>query len=156
MTRRPKGRGLLGGLASVLTTPEIRPIPPQAELDALLKLCRELLPTLPGWPEARYRSLRALRIFGDGGQKTGSARQNILNIPGNSNLGYNSENLGSAIAETPAAAPFRRDREPDWLEDFGGNVPPRRTPLRAPEGRPEYKKKPSPSTGRPAWMDDFE
>lgn len=154
MSRRPKGRGLLGELASVLASPEVRRIPAQAELEPLLKLCRELLPLLPGWPEPRYRCLRALRMYARSGG--GPARPDPVVIPQNSALGGSTENPGPAPAQVPAAAPFRRAPEPDWLEDFGGNLPPRRTPLRAPERRPEYKKEPSPSSGRPAWMDDFE
>lgn len=152
MSRRRKGKGLWGELASVLTTPEIRRIPPQAELEPLLKLCRELLPLLPGWPEPRYRCLRALRLYG----QPGSGRPDPLAVPKNTASDGSTEKPGPAPSEVPAAAPFRRAPEPDWLEDFGGRLPARRTPLRAPERRPEYTKEPSPPTGRPAWMDDFE
>ena len=154
MSRRPTGKGFFGELASVLAKPEIRPIPPQAELEPLLKLSRELLPLLPGWPEPRYRCLRALRMYGQ--PTMGPARPDLPVLPKNTASEVTSEKSGPAPAEVPAAAPFRRAPEPDWLQDFGGGSPPRRTPLRAPDRRPEYTKDPSPPTGRPAWMDDFE
>lgn len=154
MLRRPRGKGILGELASAFTNPEVRRIPPQAELEGTLKLCAELLPLLPGWPEGRYRALQAQRLTNRG--VPGPAPMENAKIPVNSFSVEPARNPGSAAADPSPAPTFRREPEPEWQEDFGTQKPPRRTSLRASSRSPEYKATPPPPSGRPAWMDDFE
>lgn len=133
--RRPKGRGLLGSLASAFAKPERRVIPEQANLHELMMQAAGACASLPDWPDARSQALRS---------QIAKASIAPLSAPQKPEL------------QPPPAPVYRRahSSQPEWQSDFEAPQTPINAAPPPPNKRPAQKA--PPKGKRPTWMDDFE
>ena len=139
-------RGLGSLLTSVLGVPDAmtRRLPPEGTFDEFLALAREALSGLPGWPDARYRSLRS-RIRPAGRPLVGTLPTSSPVVP--------PRPASPSPPPGPRPIPNAPRPPPDWSEDFGPRAasPPGRRPTRVTtfQGRDVLQ-------AVPDWMKDFE
>lgn len=127
-------KGISGLLTSVLGVPDhmTRRLPSEGSLDDFLAIAAEALASMPEWPDARARALRAL-----------AAPPAPLRIPSPGDA-HRPPPTPPRPAAPPQPATPRQALPQDWRADFGTPTP-RSTELR-----------PAKSKVRPDWMDDFE
>ncbi|MCL4294543.1 MAG: hypothetical protein KJ077_02395 [Anaerolineae bacterium] len=152
------GKGFGGLLASVFgtLTQERLDLPPQGNVDDFLKIARDALKALPGWPSPRAIALRE-RVKAVSTERRG-AIESISLLPSR-----------EAGTPRPSSTPMRvrlpamseAGETPAWMQDFieahrkPGAPPPKLTSIVGPRQHKEPHPKPS-SAKKPDWMKDFE
>lgn len=127
-------------------------LPPEGTVDDLLQIGKSILPSFPGFPDARITALRSRYRRGP----QGAVRPPEPKIPAPSAQAppLPGAPKGLPPAEPPKPTPKPRKGAPEWMEDFARSEAPETHTRRV--TRLDRPGKSPVSSGLPDWMKDFQ